>query len=189
MDGQRFEGTVDDARRLLGELDGIQIQTRAEFHRQAWRWMALWSAVCAGAAASAFTPFAAWYWMLGAPVGLALTMLLGVRAESRRGLRRKTWPPVMTGIGIGLANGIISFRLDGAVTVVLIWVVLGLGFSVLMVIERVPRAPTWFLLLAAATAIAGYAVRDTFALYPIIGGVFSVVLGWCAFCTRREGIA
>jgi hypothetical protein len=185
MDGQGFDCTVDDARRLLGELDGIQLETRADFHGEAWQWMALWAVVCAGAAASAFTPFAGVYWLLGAPVGMALSMLLGARAGTRTRLRRKPWPAVVTGVCIGVANGLISWRLEEAVIVVAIWVVLGLGFSVLMTIERIPLAPTWFSLLAIASAVAGVAVRDTFALYPVIGVAFCVLLGWCAFRTKR----
>lgn len=182
-----FDGGVDEARRLLGEIDGIQIRTRADFRDGTWQWLAVWAIVCAGAAASAFTPFAGWYWMLGAPLGMAVTMVVSVRAETRIRLKRRAWPSIVTGVGMGVANTIVWLYLDGPVIVVGIWVVLGFGFAVLTSIDRVPSAPRAFVMLSILCVVGGVAVRDAYSLYPVLAMAFCMVLA--TFAVRvRSGV-
>jgi len=180
VDGQTSGHEVHEARRLLGELGVIQGRTRADFLDGTWQWMAVWAVVCAGAAASAFSPLAGWYWMLGAPLGMAVTMAVSVRAESRVRLRRKAWPSVATGVGIGIVIGLISWRFEESVIVVAVWVVLGLGFAVLTAIDRVASAPTVFVMLSIGSTVTGVAVRDPYALYPWLAGGFSLALAYFA---------
>lgn len=185
MEGSRFEASVDETRRLLGEIDGIQQRTREDFRDSSWQWMAIWAVVCCGASISAFTPLAGWYWIVAAPVGIVVTVLVGFRADQRIRVRRKIWPPMAVGAVIGLANTVLSFRLGEEAIVVAVWVVLGLGFAAISAWDRVPSAPAAFSLLSIATLVVGVAVPDRFTLYPVIGVAFAAVLGSFSFVTRR----
>lgn len=169
----------------MTEIGGIKDQTRADFLDGTWQWLLVWSAVCVGAAASAFTPFAEWYWMVGAPIGLAVTVLVSMRAEARVRLRRKPWPYMAVSAAIGLANGALSYAVPPEALVVGLWVVLGLGFAALTSLDRVPGAPSVFIALACFAIVAGLATPDTFGLYPILGMMFACVLGGFAFLTWR----
>lgn len=176
---------VDEARRLVLEIGGIKDQTRADFRDGTWQWLMVWAFVCAGAAASAFTPAAGWYWMLGAPIGLVATVIVSVRAESRARIKRKVGPYVVVSIVMGCVNGAISFAFEQEVVAVAIWVVLGFGFAALTSLDRVPTAPTTFLLLAVGTVVAGVSVDDGFVLYTVAAATFCVALMGFGVTVRR----
>lgn len=186
MDVGDTGATVEEALRLIDEIDGIKGDTRAAFFDGTWQWLLVWSVVCLGAAASAFTPFAGWYWLIGAPAGLAATAIVTSRAEARVRLRRKPGPYVAAGLGMACANGVFSYALPPEIVVVAIWVVLGLGFAALTWLDRVPTAPDAFLALTGGAIVAGVAIRDRLTLYPVIAVAFAIVLARFAMVTRRS---
>lgn len=178
--------TVEEALRLIGEIDGIKGDTRAAFFDGTWQWLLIWSVVCLGAAASALTPLAGWYWMIGAPAGLAATVIVTTRAEMRVRLRRKPGPYVAVGLAMACANGFFSYALAPDMIVVVIWVVLGVGFAALTWLDRVPAAPGAFVVLTGAAIVARVAVGDGLALYPFIAVAFAIVLARFAVVTWRS---
>lgn len=167
---------IDETLSLLNEMRGIKEGTRQEFRDGAWQWLLVWSAVCAGAAVSAFTPLVGWYWAFAVPVGLAVTALIEIRVEKRLRIRRKAWPYFAVGASIAVANMAVSAVFGDEVVVVGVWVVLGLGFAALVALDRIPSASALFIVLSLATLVAGVWTRDPFALYPVLGVAFAATL-------------
>lgn len=176
---------AEDARQIIAEIAGIKQRTRTNLLSCSWQWLLVWSVVCAGAAVSAFTALAGWYWVAAVPVGMAATLAVSVRAERQVSIRRKAWPYFAVAGGMALANTWVSMVFDVEVVVVGIWVVLGLGFAALAALDRLPAAASVFVALAAASGVAGVAVVDRLALYPILASGFAVTLAGFSIRTKR----
>lgn len=183
-EGSEIAVDVDEARRLLSEMDDIKEGTREEFRDGAWQWLLVWSGVCLGASISAYTPVAGWYWAIGAPIGLVLTVFVGMRVDQRLPVRRKAWPYFAVGAGIAVANTAVSMLLGEEVVVVAVWVVLGLGFAALTALDRMPSASALFIVVSLGTIVAGMWTRDPFGLYPALGLLFAVTLAALAGAIR-----
>ena len=158
---------------MLEELRRLQRQTRLDVRSESWRYLAVWAGVFLGAFFSSFIPrVAGWYWIVGVPLGY-LGMYLAYRNVKDTGVGAKSWPYVVTGIGIGVVNGIASFVLSEAAIVVAVWVVLGAGFAVLSWIDRQPLAASLFAALSALSLLLGLTTDDTFELYPLLALIFT----------------
>lgn len=158
---------------MLEELRRLRRQTRLEVRSESWRYLAVWAGVFLGAFISSFNSRAAgWYWIVGVPLGY-LGMFLAYRNVKETGVRAKSWPYAVTGVGIGVVNGIASFVLSEEAIVVVVWVVMGAGFAVLSWIDRQPLAASLFAALSALALVLGITSEDTFELYPVLALTFT----------------
>ena len=155
-----------DNAEVLEEIRRLQKQTKLEVRKESWRYLAVWAAVFLGAFISSFTDLAGWYWLLGVPAGY-LGMYLAYRNVDESKVGTKSWPYAVTGIMIGVANGIASAVLPDEQIVVAIWVVLGTGFAILSWIDRQPLAAALFTSLALLALALGLHRRQP--LCPLFG--------------------
>ncbi|MDH4118423.1 MAG: hypothetical protein OEW30_13645 [Acidimicrobiia bacterium] len=185
MQPRNTEATgVDSAHALLAEVGTHLGATRAHLRSQSWQWMLVWALVCLGAGVSAATSAGGLYWAVGAPLGILATAIVSYRIESAAPVRRKGWPYWTIGAGIGLGNTAASFLLPDEVTVVVVWVVFGLGFAGFSALERVSEGVAVFLGLAVIAAIGGAVLDDTFAWYQTLGFIFAGVIAGLALWIR-----
>lgn len=161
-----------DNAEVLEEIRRLQKQTKLEVRRESWRYLAVWAAVFLGAFITSFTDLAGWYWLIGVPAGY-LGMYLAYRNVDESKLGTKSWPYALTGIMIGVVNGIASAVLPDEQLVVVIWVVLGTGFAILSWIDRQPLAAALFVSLALLALALGFTAVNPFALYSVLALIFS----------------
>lgn len=174
----------DDARRLIGEIDRLQSDTRSRLAREDWQTLAVWGLVCAGAVLSAFTPLAGWYWLIGVPVGLLGTLFL--ERKGHEAVARSSTPYWLIGAGIGALNSIAGILFPPEFIVVSMWVVLALGFAAMCLIER--RAMPTGLLVGVAVLASGAAVVgvNPFDIYALAGSAVAAILLYASWSIRAE---
>jgi hypothetical protein len=178
---------ADEARRMLESADDLQAAARREINAHSWQWFLVWAVVCLGAAVSAFTPIAGWFWIVGVPVGIGGTIAISARQHERSGVQRYPGGYWLIGGAMTVINFGASALLSDEVIVVVIWVVFGLGFTGFAMLERQPGAAVIFACLALATGIAGALVPDTFDLYVVAGIVFALAMVVVAVRIRSLG--
>ncbi len=169
------EQSLNPSPELLEELARIQRRTKLDVRGESWRYLAVWSAVFLGAFISSFIPnVAGWYWLLGVPLGY-LGMYLAYRNLDDTGVGAKSWPYAVTGLGIGVVNGVASFLLSDEAIVVAVWVVLGVGFAILSWIDHQPLAASVFGALSVLALLLGLTTDDTLELYPVLALIFTLI--------------
>jgi len=169
---------------LLAQVDRLRSATRQTLMLDSWLPFLVWAAVCFGALISYVIPsllpsrpywVTSYYWLVGAPAGMVATIILGIRSDRRRPVRRGNWPYWVVGSVIAA----FSFSL-GALphpeALVVTLVVFGVGFAVFCLIERRPVVSAVLLITAVGAGLAALAVDDRFELYPVLSGVFAVIL-------------
>jgi hypothetical protein len=129
-----------------------------------------------GAALSAFADWAGLYWLAAVPIGLGWTAWLHVRSQDRAVVRRKASPYRVIGAAMSAGGFASGFLFPADVTVVAVWVVMGLGLAGLTWLERLRPASVLFVGLAALSAVLRAMTGDRFALYPVLGVTFGVAL-------------
>lgn len=153
--------------------------------------MTVWAVVSFGfvitLAVPSLHPIAARYWLVGVPVGILGTMLADAsnRSADRR-VRRREWPYWATAAGITVANTLGSVWLPGNWMLIWLWVVLAVGFSVLLWLEN-DRAMSR-LFAGLAVLFAALAPFLTVRLHASIamGAVFVLVLAGSAWLGYRQ---
>jgi hypothetical protein len=176
MDKDMRSADIDEVKSLLAEVGELKQGTRAVLQRDGWQWLLVWGSVCLGAALSAYTPLAPWYWVGAVPVAMAVTWILEKRLEGRAPVRVKSWPYWTIGGAITAAAFGASFAFDTEVTVVVVWVVFGLGFMGFSLLERQRAAAGVFLGLAGITTFLGVVTEDRLGLYPVLGFMFAITM-------------
>jgi hypothetical protein len=176
MDDEIRSADIDEVRSLLAEVGDLKKGTRADLQSYGWQWLLVWGAVCLGAALSAYTPLAPWYWIVVVPVALVVTWVVQERIEGRAPVRVKAWPYWTIGGAITVAAFGASFAFETEVTVVVVWVVFGLGFMGFSLLERQRTAAAVFLGLAAISTFLGIVTEDRIGLYPVLGFMFAIAM-------------
>lgn len=178
---------IDEARRLLAAADDLQAEARREMAAHGWQWFLVWAPICLGAAISALTPIAGWYWLVGVPVGIGGTIAVSNRTHERSGVHRHASGYWWIALAMTVINFGASAVLADEVIVVVVWVVFGFGFTGFAILERQPGAAALFAMLAVAVGIAGPLVENTFSLYVVTGVVFAVAMVGVAVGIRSMG--
>jgi hypothetical protein len=190
MSDRSFETMdVDDAQSLLAEVGRLKEQTRVELQTDGWQWLLVWGMVCLGAALSASTPFAPWYWVAAVPVALFVTWRLQAHLNGRAPVRRKEWPYWAIGAAMTVVLFGSSFVVPGEIMVVLVWVVFGLGFGGLASLDRQWLQAVLFGSLALGSLVAGIVVEDRFPLYALLGFLYAagmLATAGALWATRRR---
>jgi hypothetical protein len=176
MENEIRSADIDEVRSLLAEVGDLKRGTRAVLQRDGWQWLLVWGAVCLGAALSAYTPLAPWYWIVVVPVALVATWIVQERTEGRAPVRVKAWPYWTIGGAITVAAFGASFAFATEVTVVVVWVVFGLGFMGFSLLERQRAAAGVFLGLAGIATFLGVVTEDRLGLYPVLGFMFAITM-------------
>lgn len=173
-----------EPRDLLAQVDRVRSTTRRTLQLDNWLPFLVWAAVCLGALISYVIPsllpsrphwITYYYWLVGAPVGVIATVVLGVRSDRRRPLRRSNWPYWVAG-GVIAAFSFVVGSVPHPEALVVTLVVFGVGFAIFSLLERRPVVSAILLIAAAGSGLAALAVDDLFELYPVLSGVFAVIL-------------
>jgi hypothetical protein len=185
VDDEIRSADIEEVTSLLAEVGDLKKETRADLQSDGWQWLLVWGAVCLGAALSAYTPLAPWYWMVVVPVALVVTWIVQKRIESRAPVRVKAWPYWTIGAAITVSAFGASFAFETEVTVVVVWVVLGLGFMAFSVLERQTSAAGIFLGLSVITTFLGVMTDDRLGLYPLLGFMYAISMAGVAAGIRQ----
>lgn len=167
---------IDEAQQLLESAGQMQAAARREIHSHGWQWYLVWAAVCVGSSISVFTPITGWFWLAGAPLGIAGTIAVSIREDQRSRVQRHQRGYWLIGGAMTVINFAASAFTSDEVVVVVIWVVLGFGFAGFAMLERQPAAAALFVGLAITIGIAGFLVTDTVDLYMVAGLIFAVAM-------------
>lgn len=187
---------TDKPQDVLVHVDRLRSTTRHTLMLDNWLPFLVWAGVSFGALISYVIPsllssrpywITSYYWLVGAPVGAIATIILGIRSDKRRPVRRSNLPYWVAGGAIaGLSFSIAALPRPEAL--VGTWVVFGLGFAVFSLIERRPVVSAILLTAAVGSGAVALIVEDPFKLYPVLSGVFTVILAgagvWDHFKSR-----
>lgn len=177
------------AESLLAEVGELTRGVRADLQADGWQWLLVWAAVCFGAWVSLQTSFAPWYWLAAVPLAIIATAVVQIRLEGRAPVRRKQWPYWLIGALMTAAGFGVSFVAEPEVSVLVVWVVFGVGFTGFSVLERQRISATLFALLTVLAVGLALTTTDPFATYGLMARVFgfsmAAVAVWLRVVQRR----
>lgn len=180
-----------DHTQLLEEVASIRRKTQADLNGDAWRWLAVWSAVSLGfvltLAVPAWNDLAHWYWLVGVPAGMVGTGLAEyVDPISDRRVRRREWPYWATGAGITALITAAGPILPGSWILVWIWIVLAGGFAVLLQLDGEPRFARGLWASSAGFGLIGLVAREPVGASIVCGCVFVIGLLGTAWASHLK---
>jgi uncharacterized membrane protein len=131
---------TEDAFEILADIEGLRARTSTALNADGWQWMVVWSLVALGAGLTALVDalegIAGFYWMVAVPIAFAATALLERRSKEQRAVRRDSRPYLAVGAAMLAVNLVASFTLEPESTVIVIWVVIGVGFAIFAHLDR-----------------------------------------------------
>ena len=185
---------IEDPTDILADVEALKARTSRALNADGWQWMLVWSLVAFGAGLTALVEaleaVAGFYWMLAVPLALAVTVLLERRSKDHRAVRRDSRPYVAVGATMLALNLAASFTFEAEVTVIVIWVVIGIGFAVFARIDGDRASSVMYLAASGFTAVLGFVASDPFAVYAAISMLFAGLLAGSAvqvYSRYRDG--
>lgn len=175
---------TEDPFEILADIEALRERTSAALNADGWQWMMVWSLVALGAGLTALVEtleaIAGFYWMIAVPIAFLATSLLERRSKEQRAVRRDSRPYVAVGAAMLFVNLVASFTLEPEATVIVIWVVIGLGFAVFAHLDEARAATIMYVSAAMLAGFIGLLARDPFAAYAAISMLFSGLLAGSA---------
>lgn len=175
---------TEDPLEVLADVEALRHRTSKALNADGWQWMAVWSLVAFGAGLTALVevlePISGFYWMLTVPIALAATILLERRSKEQRAVRRDSRPYVAVGATMLLVNLVASFALEAESTVIVIWVVIGLGFAMFAHFDGDRPTTVMYAIASLLAGGVGILASDPFAAYAAISLLFGGLLAGSA---------
>ena len=175
---------TEDPFEILADIEALRERTSTALNADGWQWMMVWSlvALCAGLTAlvDALEEIAGFYWMVAVPIAFAATALLERRSKEQRAVRRDSRPYLAVGATMLVVNLVASFTLEPESTVIVIWVVIGLGFATFAHLDGTRAASMMYVYAALLSGVIGVLATDSFAAYAAISTMFAGLLAGSA---------
>ena len=95
-------------------------------------------------------------------------------------MRRDGRPYLAVGAAMLVVNLVASFTLEPESTVIVIWVVIGLGFAVFAHLDGTRAASMMYVFAAVLSGVIGLLANDRFAAYAAISTMFACLLAGSA---------
>lgn len=175
---------TEDPFEILADIEALRDRTTTALNADGWQWMMVWSLVALGAGLTALVEpldaIAGFYWMIAVPIAFATTALLERRSKEQRAVRRDSRPYVAVGAAMLVVNLIASFTLEPETTVIVIWMVIGLGFAVFAHLDGARAATIMYVSAAILAGAIGLFASDPFSAYAAISMLFGGLLAGSA---------
>jgi hypothetical protein len=175
---------TDDPLEILADIEALRSRTSNALNADGWQWMTVWSLVAFGAGLTALVDalegIAGFYWMVAVPIALGVTAVLERRSKEQRAVRRDSRPHVRVGAAMLVVNLAASFTLEAEATVIVIWVVIGLGFAAFAHFDGDRPATAIYVVASLLAAGLGTFASDPFAAYAAISMLFAGLLAGSA---------
>ncbi len=175
---------TEDPLEILADVEALRHRTSTALNADGWQWMTVWSLVAFGAGLTALVDalegVSGFYWMLAVPVALGVTALLERRSKEQRAVRRDSRPYITVGAAMLVVNLVASFMFEAEATVIVIWVVIGLGFAAFAHFDG--DRPTTVMYVGAALLAVGLGIfaADPFDAYAATSMLFAGLLAGSA---------
>ena len=175
---------TEDPFEILAEIEALRERTSTALNADGWQWMMVWSLVAMGAGLTALIDalegIAGFYWMVAVPIAFGATTLLERRSKEQRAVRRDSRPYLAVGAAMLVVNLVASFTLEPEWTVIVIWVVIGLGFAVFAHLDGDRPTTALYVVASVLAAALGVIASDPFAAYAAISLSFAGLLAGSA---------